>query len=78
MQMLGAFGLIHGGHEWIEMWGLIRGTEINDIFILIASYVLLYEFGISLLLISKGKTTERQSPGSKKPRSPPHRKFVRR
>ena len=52
--LLGAFGIIHGCLEWLQMWSLIKGIDIKilNLIALIVSFIFLFEFGRRLLLLS--------------------------
>jgi diguanylate cyclase (GGDEF)-like protein/PAS domain S-box-containing protein len=51
---LAAFALVHGGLEWMDLWAVVRGD--NPVlaawrpFVLLLSYILLFEFGRRLML----------------------------
>ncbi len=55
LTLLAAFGIIHGAHEWVEMFQLIaQGTSMlfsqsPRLFILAISFILLTEFGLQTL-----------------------------
>jgi signal transduction histidine kinase len=51
--LLSAFGLFHGSHEWLDMWELIKGTDLAVLQLVtrVISFILLFEFGRRLLLI---------------------------
>jgi signal transduction histidine kinase len=55
LPLLTAFGLIHGSHEWIEMFQLMNPDQPTFLFratrigVLAISFVLLMEFGVRLL-----------------------------
>ena len=57
LPFLAAFGLIHGGHEWVEMFQIIAPstpTALSQsvrLIVLIVSFVLLAEFGLRLLAL---------------------------
>lgn len=53
---LAAFAFVHGGLEWMDLWRVVRGdtpmlASLRP-FVLLASYLLLYEFGRRLLAVS--------------------------
>lgn len=60
--LLAGFGLIHGTNELLDMWGIIKGEtpvlNITRSFILIASFLFLFEFGRRLFRICGGKHPE--------------------
>lgn len=53
--LLAAFGLTHGFNEWLDMWAIIRGrNDALDIvrwFVVVGSYIFLFEFGRRFLVI---------------------------
>ncbi len=53
---LAAFGFLHGLLEWTELWRLVRGDTpllaAARPFLLLASFVMLFEFGRRLVLLS--------------------------
>ena len=57
LPFLAAFGLIHGGHEWVEMFQLMAPDpptplfQVFRILVLPTSFVLLMEFGLRLLAL---------------------------
>jgi signal transduction histidine kinase len=53
--LLSAFGISHGLHEWLEMWGIIKKINLDPLNFLAvtASFYFLFEFGRQLLLIAK-------------------------
>lgn len=58
--ILGAFGIIHGINEWLDMFTVIRGQQLQmwDLTraaVLTASFVFLFEFGRRLLRLSFNK-----------------------
>ena len=65
--MLGAFGLLHGLHEWQDMFLIlgdpywnqaeIRGIEILRFFVGQISYIFLFQFGLSLLVHGQRTST---------------------
>lgn len=63
LPFLAAFGLIHGGHEWIEMFQLMSPDPPTPLFqngrlvILALSFMLLVEFGLRLLTLDGGQRT---------------------
>lgn len=54
--LLAAFGFVHGFLEWTDLWRVVRGDTpllaASRPFILLASFVLLFEFGRRLVLRS--------------------------
>ncbi len=62
--LLGAFGLIHGINEFLDMWAIIKGRPIAlDIarwFILVTSFIFLFEFGRQLFRLNISKLSARQ------------------
>ncbi len=61
LPFLAAFGTIHGGHEWVEMFQLMK-TDPPSLFsqgfrllVLIVSFVLLTEFGLRLLALENNR-----------------------
>lgn len=61
--LLAGFGLIHGTNEFLDMWAIIKGrSPVLDIvrsFILIVSYLFLFEFGRQLFRICGKKYFEK-------------------
>jgi signal transduction histidine kinase len=61
LPFLAAFGLIHGGHEWVEMFQIISPsppTALSQsvrLVILVVSFVLLTEFGLCLLALENNR-----------------------
>ncbi|MCP4544316.1 MAG: sensor histidine kinase [Chloroflexi bacterium] len=61
LAFLATFGVIHGGHEWVEMFQLMTTnppTLFSHIFRLVAlavSFVLLIEFGVRLLVMDNDR-----------------------
>lgn len=58
--ILGAFGVIHGINEWLDMFTIIRGQQLHmwDLtraVVLTASFVFLFEFGRRLFRLSFNK-----------------------
>ena len=58
--ILGAFGLIHGLHEWLEMITMIKGYHSKAwglvlAVVLTSSFTFLFEFGRRLIILSLGK-----------------------
>jgi signal transduction histidine kinase len=55
--LLAAFGISHGLHEWLEMWGIIKKTNLDPLnFVAVtASFFFLFEFGRQLLVITKDR-----------------------
>jgi His Kinase A (phospho-acceptor) domain len=53
--LLSAFGISHGLHEWLEMWGIIKKIDLDPLnfMAVTASFYFLFEFGRQLLLIAK-------------------------
>jgi len=53
LRFLGAFGLIHGLIEWMELWREMHGPmplfETAEPYILLLSYLFLFEFGRRLI-----------------------------
>jgi PAS domain S-box-containing protein len=53
---LAAFALVHGALEWMDLWRVVRGDNPGLAalrpFVLLASYLLLYEFGRRLVAAS--------------------------
>lgn len=60
--LLAAFGLTHGLNEHLDMWALIKGRhpalDMIRWFVLIISYIFLFEFGRHLILITSPKSSE--------------------
>ena len=58
---LAGFGLIHGAHEWLEMFEKVGPGPVDAdarlfrLMVLIASFILLVEFGLRLSALSGGK-----------------------
>jgi signal transduction histidine kinase len=52
--LLSSFGIIHGCHEWLSMWQLIRGEKDGPVLLVtnLLSFALLFEFGRRLFNIS--------------------------
>ena len=65
--LLACFGLVHGINEWLSMWVIIehqsRTLDLVKMFLLVSSFIFLFEFGKRLLLLS---FSERISKGQKK------------
>ena len=65
--LLACFGLVHGINEWLSMWVIIeyqsRTLDLVKMFLLVSSFIFLFEFGKRLLLLS---FFERISEGQKK------------
>ncbi|TRZ48775.1 hypothetical protein D4Q80_03265 [bacterium] len=61
--LLAGFGLIHGTNEFLDMWAIIKGRSpvLNTVrsFILIISYLFLFEFGRQLFRICEQKNLEK-------------------
>lgn len=61
--LLAGFGLTHGTNEFLDMWAIIKGrSPVLDIvrsFILIVSYLFLFEFGRRLIRICGQKYLEK-------------------
>lgn len=61
--LLAAFGFVHGFLEWMELWRVVHGERpelaIARPIVLLASYVLLFEFGRQLVLISQAAATRK-------------------
>ena len=61
LPLLAAFGIIHGCHEWIEMFQLIAEgssmlfSQAARLPILTISFILLLEFGIRMLMLDAGR-----------------------
>jgi signal transduction histidine kinase len=61
LPLLAAFGIIHGSHEWIEMFQLIAEESSMQISqalrlpILTISFILLLEFGIRILMLDASR-----------------------
>jgi PAS domain S-box-containing protein len=57
---LAAFAFVHGALEWMDLWRVVRGDTpvlaAMRAFILLFSYVLLFEFGRRLVLVSLALT----------------------
>ena len=57
--LLAAFGITHGINELLDMWAIIKGRhELLDLarwFILVISYILLFEFGRQLFQLNPSK-----------------------
>ena len=64
MWLLAAFGLSHGLNEILDMWSIIKGrNEVLDVvrwFVLISSYVFLFEFGRRLFRLSVSPSSNLQ------------------
>jgi signal transduction histidine kinase/CheY-like chemotaxis protein len=54
--LLAAFGIVHGIHEFVVMWMIIKGTaripELLEMTLLLTSFALLFEFGKRLFRIT--------------------------
>ena len=69
LRPLAVFGLLHGTHEWIEMFLLLQGSFQDDqsnlwmsslrIFLLAVSFLMLVAFGARLITGPKGKKAQR-------------------
>ncbi|MFW5906092.1 MAG: diguanylate cyclase, partial [Desulfobia sp.] len=63
---LGVFGVLHGFNEWLDMWGIIKELPISiqtvGPFLLLISYIPLFEFGRRLLRLYIQKTGRRPWP----------------
>lgn len=57
--LLSGFGLIHGTNEFLDMWAIINGRspalDIISSFILVTSYIFLFEFGRRIFRICENK-----------------------
>jgi len=53
LRFLGAFGLIHGFSEWMELWREVNGglplVDSGEPFVILLSYLFLFEFGRRLI-----------------------------
>jgi len=60
--LLAAFGITHGINELLDMWAIIKGRHhILDLarwFILVVSYIFLFEFGRQLFRLNSSKSTK--------------------
>ena len=60
LRFLAAFGVIHGGHEWIELFQLMVSNppttpfRVFRLLMLVLSFILLAEFGLRLLALDGG------------------------
>jgi signal transduction histidine kinase len=65
--LLALFGIIHGLNEFLDMWAIIKGRhpmlDMIRWFVLVISYILLFEFGRKLFCLTK-------------PDSPPYQKKI--
>src|SRR4030043_908482 len=65
--LLACFGLVHGINEWLSIWVIIeyqsRTLDLVKMFLLVSSFIFLFEFDKRLLLLS---FSERISEGQKK------------
>lgn len=56
--LLAGFGLTHGLNEWLDMWAIIRGrSQVLDLvrwFMVLISYLFLFEFGRRLFNVNSG------------------------
>jgi len=55
--LLAAFGFVHGFHEWLDLWRIVRGDNAGLAatrpVVLLISYLFLFEFGRRLVLASQ-------------------------
>lgn len=57
LPFLAAFGIVHGAHEWFEMFQLMSGSEMSGpgrivrLLVLVLSFALLAEFGLRALAL---------------------------
>lgn len=58
--LLAAFGITHGINEWLDMWAIIKGrNEFFDMsrwFILVISYIFIFEFGRRIFMLELDKS----------------------
>jgi len=59
LPLLALFGITHGGNEFLDMWGIIKGRnpafDLIRWFIVVGSYIFLFEFGRRFLLLARKK-----------------------
>jgi len=59
--LLCGFGLSHGVNEWMDMWAIMKGTnpilDIARTFILVISYLFLFEFGRQIFRLDSQKSS---------------------
>ena len=67
MPLLAGFGIVHGSHEWLEMFWLMAPQELGGpvgilrLVVLGASFALLAEFGVRLLMADEDRSPWRMA-----------------